>query len=93
MSYSEQAEGINIDLINLFGNENVDNFTNRQKEQILDIIIRFGRVAKFRCRSNTAFLNFSNECFKNIADVKTIKVEGKEYETFRTTLCGDKNEI
>ena len=70
MSMYESAERINKDLNNLFGSEQMSDFTNWQREQILNILIRFGAVAKFRCRSNVAYKNFVSSCFKDIAEVK-----------------------
>ena len=83
----ESAERINKDIINLFNSIPINEFSNRQKEDILNIIIRFGSVAKFRCRSNVAYDNFVNACFKEIANTKRIKVnENDEYEVLHATL-------
>ena len=42
---------------------------------LLNAIIEFGRVAKFRCRSNTAYKNFVEATFKGIADIKEVECE------------------
>ena len=73
MSYHEQAKGINKDLKNLFGSINIEAFTTNQREEILNIIIRTGQVCKFRCRNNSAFDNFMQICYKDIADVERLK--------------------
>lgn len=87
----EQAKLINRDLLNLFGSFPMAEFSLWQKEQILNILIRFGRVAKFRCRSNIAYENFCNSCFSEIATIvkqsKTLN-NGEEYETFRASIHG-----
>ena len=81
MSMYESAEKINEDLKQLFYSENIENFTTEQKERILNILIRFGSVAKFRCRSNIAFDNFVNACYKDIAN--TQRVQLKDDSDFR----------
>lgn len=91
MSYYEQAKGINEDLKQLFGSINIEAFTPEQRERILNIILRFGRIAKFRCRSNSAYTNFSSECLKDLANVKWVEVEGKDYETLRADLVREES--
>jgi len=75
MSMYESAKKINDDLTQLFGSTNVENFTIEQRERILNILIRFGGVAKFRCRSNSAYDNFVNACFNNIATTERVKFD------------------
>ena len=87
MSYYEQAEGINKDLVNLFNSLPINEFTREQREQILNIIIRFGQVAKFRCRSNSAYDNFVRLCYNNIASANRRPIkEGEEFEILIATL-------
>lgn len=86
MSYHEQAEGINKDLQSLFNSINIKDFTQKQREDILNIIIRFGRVAKYRCRSNIAYENFTSACFQDIAIVSWVEIEGKEYKSLRADI-------
>lgn len=87
MSYYEQAEGINKDLKNLFGSVNIEAFTPTQREDILNIIIRLGQVAKFRCRSNAAYDNFIAACFRDIAETKRVPIkEGEDFEILKATL-------
>src|SRR3990167_7130754 len=80
MSYYEQAKGINTDLTQLFNSRYIREFTQQQREQILNIMIRIGQVAKFRCRSNAAYDNFIRSCFDSIANCerKPIK-EGEDF--------------
>jgi len=89
MGYYEQAEGINKDLKDLFGSIPMKEFTERQREMLLNIFIRFGQVCKFRCRNNTAYDNFVSQCYKDIAEVKRVKAdEDSEWETLRAFIGG-----
>ena len=67
MSMYVSAEKINTDLQQLFNSLPIEQFTQEQRKRIINILIRFGAVAKFRCRSNVAYENFVNACFKNVA--------------------------
>lgn len=87
MSYYEQAEKINTDLKQLFNSVYIKEFTIQQREQILNLMIRLGQIAKFRCRSNIAYDNFINCCFKEIATCKRVPIrEGEDYEVLTATL-------
>ena len=87
MSMYESAEKINQDLEQLFNSINLSEFTTRQRETILDIIIRFGSVAKFRCRSNVAYDNFTTACFKNIAKVERVPIKlNDEFKVLRASM-------
>ena len=62
-------------------------FTKEQREMLLNIFIRFGQVCKFRCRSNTAYDNFVNCCFEDLAKAKRVKAEeSDEWETLRAEI-------
>ncbi len=65
----EQAEKLNQRLKSMFNNIEIKDLQEMTKEAIIDIIIRFGQVAKFRCRSNTAYKNFLDSCFRDIAEI------------------------
>lgn len=95
MGMYESAEKINIDLVSLFNSIPFENFTVKQREEILNIMIRLGVVAKFRCRSNVAYDNFISACFKGVASInhnevgegfiiRTAKIESKEYDNQTT---------
>lgn len=87
MSYQEQAQGINRDLEQLFNSIPLQSFSKEQREHILNIIIRVGQVAKFRCRSNTAYDNFITACFNNIADCERVELEpGTEFKILKAVL-------
>jgi len=87
MSMYESAKKINEDLKNLFNSMPINEFTEKQKEQILDIVIRFGSVAKFRCRSNTAYDNFVNACYEDIAITKRVLLEeGNDFKVLKAIL-------
>lgn len=73
MSMYEQAEKLNTNFKQLFNSIPIEHFTTEQRELILDLIVRFGAIAKFRCRSNTAYDNFVNTTFKEIATFERIK--------------------
>lgn len=62
MSYYEQAEKINSRLIDA----GIKEFDEITKEKLINAILWFGQVAKFRCRSNSAYDNFSQLVFKEI---------------------------
>lgn len=91
MSYNEQANGINTDLKQLFGSIPINEFTIEQREQILNIMIRIGQVAKFRCRSNTAYDNFINCCFNSIAKTERVKINSND--GFEILIAKINNEI
>jgi hypothetical protein len=83
MSYQEQANRINKELKEFFSSD-VQTLTDRQKEFILNLVIGVGQVAKFRCRSNTAYDNFISQCFRDIAVCKrVVRNEGDEWESLR----------
>ena len=54
------------------------NFTEEQ----LNILVRFGQVAKFRCRSNTAFKNFVTACFEEVAKLEDVEIPDGRGGTF-----------
>jgi len=87
MSYHEQAQGINKDLVQLFNSLHIREFTKRQREDILNIMIRIGQVAKFRCRSNAAYDNFITECFRDLATVERVQLKpGEDFKVLTATL-------
>lgn len=58
-------------------------FTEKEPSHtLLRAILRFGQVAKYRCRSNVAYKNFVTAVFEDIATLnsKTIKSDGREHE-------------
>ena len=63
-------------------------------EEQLNIVIRFGQVAKFRCRSNAAYRNFVQACFKDVAVIEEEVIQNNEnnYVKIRAKKGGDKNE-
>lgn len=79
MSYHEQAQKMNDRLKYIFNNnECVD--MNKYKKEIINIIIWFGQVAKYRCRSNVAYDNFSNMVFKDIATLTRFAKEESDFK-------------
>jgi len=91
MTMYESAEKINKDLQQLFSTLNISEFSPWQQEQILNIIIRFGAVAKFRCRSNSAYKNFVTSCYMNIAVIKEVKLrEDDDYTIIQAELTAMK---
>ena len=62
-----------------------------QEQTLLNIVIDFGRVTKYRCRSNSAYRNFLNIVFNEIAEVdRTIEKtdKGFEVEKFTASISG-----
>ena len=58
-------------------------------EEQLNTVIRFGQIAKFRCRSNVAYRNFVSECFSEVAEVEEEKItsdNGESYTKLRAKL-------
>jgi hypothetical protein len=56
-------------------------FKGFSKEQ-LDTVIRFGQVAKFRCRNNVAYKNFLEACFCEVADIEETEIKKSDGTTF-----------
>ena len=51
------------------------------------MIIRFGSVAKFRCRSNIAYDNFVTACFKDVATVQRIALKpNDEFKVLKASM-------
>ncbi len=87
MSYFEQAKGINKDLTQFFNSLYIKEFSISQREQILNLIIRVGQVAKFRCRNNSAYDNFINACFEGVATAQRVELRaGEEFKVLTATL-------
>ena len=63
-------------------------------EEQLNIVIRFGQVAKFRCRSNAAYRNFVEACFKGVAEIEEEIIQNNEnnYVKIRAKKGGVENE-
>lgn len=87
MTMYESAERINKELKGYIDHEMLRGYNKQQLEAILNVIIRFGAVAKFRCRSNIAYKNFVTACLSDIAKVEEVKEEGKEYTVTRATIA------
>ncbi len=86
MSYQEQAEKMNSQFNKYFDTIVIEEQT---KKDIINLILWFGQVAKFRCRSNTAYGNFCREVFRNIAELERVKDDDKDFEKLQ--VMGDKN--
>ena len=65
MTMYERANALNTNFKTAF--EDIDENTKRD---IINFIIEFGRVAKFRCRSNTAYKNFLDATFKDLVTIR-----------------------
>ena len=79
MSYTEQATKINKQLKDVLFNDR-DNIDIIDINKLSNVILWFGQVAKYRCRSNVAYDNFAKEVFKDIAELERTKLEGQEFE-------------
>jgi hypothetical protein len=62
LSYYKQADNLHEKFKEL-----LDGMSDEKKTLFIDTILYFGQVAKYRCRSNTAFDNFSSQVFRKIA--------------------------
>ena len=78
MSYEEQAKKINEILKSL--NKIEDKQT---KLDIVNGMLYYGQVAKFRCRNNSAYENFARLCLDGIVSIKKEKLEGFDFEVLR----------
>lgn len=87
MSMYQSAERLNTDLKGLFNSLPIEQFTITQREEILNIMLRFGAVAKYRCRSNTAYDNFCAACFKDISAIDRVKKDDdSDFTVLRATM-------
>jgi len=87
MSYQEQAAKINIELKNVFNSIPFREFNQEQREHILNLMIRIGQIAKFRCRNNTAYDNFIGCCFNEICKLQRVPIEdGSDYKILKSEL-------
>ena len=71
----ERGQKINIKLKTL-----LEGLNDNTKKGLLNEMISFGQVAKFRCRSNTAYKNFIDTTFKDIATTEVIRPEGLNFD-------------
>ena len=78
MSYNEQAEKINKRINNVI--DGTDNNSGLDIKELVNVILWFGQVAKYRCRSNSAYDNFSKLVFDGIAELERKPLEGQEFE-------------
>ncbi len=70
MTMYESGRKINEDLQQLFNSVPIEQFNNEQRKRIIDLMLWFGSVAKFRCRSNVAYKNFCDSVFEKIAKIE-----------------------
>ena len=86
MSYYEQGQQINTELKRFFERLKLDGGEPYIKE-LIDNILRFGQVAKFRCRSNSAYDGFVSVCFEGIVKTGRTPFLGKEgnFEVLQVT--------
>ena len=79
MSYIKQAEKINFNFkIVLEGNP--DKVGIKTFNILIDTILWFGQVAKFRCKSNKSYDNFAKLCFLGIVELERTQIEGKTFD-------------
>ena len=80
MSYQEQASKMNERLKKFFHSDNEPSEISLEDKEMIDTILWFGQVAKYRCRSNTAYDNFCKVVFDGIVEVERTKKEGMDFE-------------
>lgn len=64
-------------------------FTSSDKEELANMFIEFGRIVKYRCRSNIAYKNFLNVVFDGVVKIREqpVKTEfGKEFIVFKASV-------
>jgi len=85
MSMYEQAEKLNTEfkaIISMIcAKDHVSDMQDLNTIDLINTIIWFGQVAKFRCRSNTAYKNFCDYVFKDIAELESTTDEKIGFET------------
>ena len=54
-----------------------------KKVEIINAIIWFGSVAKFRCRNNIAYENFVKSVFNGISEIKREKQDNLNFEVLK----------
>ena len=69
----EQARKINERLKSMFKGIEIRQKEEISEEAIANIFIRFGQIAKFRCRNNTAYKNFLDTCFDGLFKIVQVK--------------------
>ena len=79
MSYQEQGEKLNSEFKKCLNEIDLDG-KDIYLRDLIDAILRFGQIAKFRCRSNVAYDNFCNVVFKDIVSIERRLVEGQTFE-------------
>jgi len=47
--------------------------TEKPSAELVNIMLEFGRVAKFRCRSNVAYKNFVEAVFDKVIQIKEVE--------------------
>lgn len=86
MSMYTQAEKLKSRFTSMFNEMNIK---QADREAVIDLIIRFGQVAKFRCRSNTAYENFLEAVFSDLAVIRKEQRKTKDGR-FYTVLYAHK---
>ena len=56
--------------------------TKNLDQQTIDAIVRFGQVAKYRCRSNVAYIGFLRCVFDGIGEIKTEERKNEDGSTY-----------
>ena len=80
MSYYEQAAKINERMRGI-----LINMTPDERKHLINTILWFGQVVKFRCRSNAALDGFTSACFRKIARIERVQLEGFDFEVSQAT--------
>ena len=78
MGYHKQAEKINEKL-----RSSLSSLSDEDVFDIIDAMLYFGQVAKFRCRSNPAYDKFSRACLHGIVSIERVQPEHLDFEILR----------
>ena len=72
---------------------NSDKLSDEEKRDLIDAMLWFGQVAKYRCRQNKAYENFSKMVFTGIATVKYVPVTD-EYDILKVVdVCSSEQDV
>ena len=82
MSYQEQADKMNKRLKELYA-QSAAGMTTADWHELINLVLWYGQVAKFRCRSNAAYDNYARAVFRDLAEIQRAALQGQEFEVLQ----------